>query len=129
MMEKKQEHAAWTEFVISRQPRWQPRNYRRFDLKFAVRLKFQTGPDTAEIDGISKNVSLGGLLVRSACSIPPQTHVTFVLTVHGQHGLRPVRLVGEGEVVRTEPEQVEEGFAFAVRCNSPVSDLQDYLPS
>ena len=128
-MDKKQEQDTWTDIVISRRSGWQGRNYRRFDLKFPVRLKFQTGPDTAEIDGVSKNVSLGGLLVRSACPIPPQTQVTFVLTVHGENGLRPVHLVGEGQVIRTEPEQVQEGFAFAVKCNSPVSDLQDYLPS
>ena len=109
--------------------RWQARNYRRFELTFPVRLRYQTGADIAEIDGVSKNVSIGGLLIRSARPIPPPTAVSFVLSVHGKHAVRPVHLMGEGQVVRMELERSNEGFAVAVRCNSPVTDLEDYLPS
>src|SRR5271165_6064963 len=78
--------------------RWQARNYRRFELTFPVRLRYQTGADIAEIDGVSKNVSIGGLLIRSASPIPPTTAVSFVLSVHGKHAVRPVHLMGEGHV-------------------------------
>ncbi len=108
---------------------WRGRNYRRFELAFPVRLKYQTGSTTTEIDGVSKNISLGGLLVRSASPIPAETAVTFVLSVHAKHALRPVHLMGEGQVIRMEQEEAEEGFAVAVKCNAPFIDLEDYLPS
>ena len=92
-----------------------------------MHLKFQAGSNTAEIVGVSKNVSMGGLLVRSAQAIPLHTPVTFVLSVHGKQAVRPVRLMGEGEVVRTETEGAQGSFTVAVKCNSPVSQLEDYL--
>lgn len=107
---------------------WQARTYRRFELAFPVRMNFQAGSNTAEIDGVSKNVSIGGLLVRSARPIPPQTPVTFVLSVHGKEGVRPLHLLGQGQIVRMEPDD-QQGFALAVRCNAPVTELEDYLPS
>lgn len=81
---------------------WQGRKYRRFALEFPVRMKFQSGSSNAEIEAVSENVSVGGLLIRSALPIPQHTPVTFVLSVHGKRSVRPVHLVGEGEVVRVE---------------------------
>jgi hypothetical protein len=107
---------------------WRARNYRRFDLEFPVLLRFQTGSTSLEVEGVSKNVSVGGLLVRSVSPIPPHTSVTFVLSVHGKHALRPVRLFGEGEIVRMEPEEHQTSFVLAVKCISLVKELENYLP-
>ncbi len=107
---------------------WQGRKYRRFALEFPVRMKFQSGSATAEIEAVSQNVSVGGLLVRSALPIPQHTPVTFILSVHGKQSVRPVHLMGEGEVVRVEGGEAEATFMMAVKCNAPVTQLEEYLP-
>lgn len=108
---------------------WHGRSYRRFKLEFPVRLKFSCGSTTAEIDTVSSDLSLGGLLVRSAIPVPQYTTVSFVLGVHGVQSLRPVYLGGEGEVVRVETVVPGSSYAMAIRCNTPVTDLREYLPS
>jgi hypothetical protein len=108
---------------------WRGRTYRRFRLEFPVRLKFRDGSSTTEIDTVSKDISLGGLLVRSALPIPEHTLVSFVLSVHGNRSLRPVYLVGDGEVVRVETTAMDVAFAMAIRCNATVTELEEYLPS
>lgn len=105
------------------------RTYRRFKLEFPVRLKFERGRSTEEVEGVSKNLSIGGLLVRSALPVPQHTLVTFVLSVHGYHSLRPVHLTGGGEVVRVEVAEAEGAYMMAVRCGSPVVELEEFLPS
>jgi hypothetical protein len=105
------------------------RSYRRFRLEFPVRLKFRNGSSTTEIDTVSKDLSVGGLLVRSTQPIPEHTLVSFVLSVHGSQSLRPVYLVGDGEVVRVETTTVDVPFVLAIRCDAPVTELEEYLPS
>lgn len=107
---------------------WQGRRYRRFELVFPVRIKIQSGPMGREIEAVSKNVSLGGLLVRSVVPIPPHTPVTFILSVHGEESVRPVHLIGKGEVVRLESGEPEASFALALKCTSPVTQLEEFLP-
>src|ERR1700742_2002317 len=95
---------------------WKGRKYRRFSLEFPVRIKVHAGPLNSEVEAVSKNVSVGGLLVRSAQSIPQNSLVTFVLSVHGEQAVRPVHLVGEGEIVRVENETADATFSLAVKC-------------
>ena len=104
------------------------RSSRRFELEFPVRLKFQVGSTSSEIETVSKNVSIGGLLVRSAVATPEQIPVTFILTVHGKQALRPVHLMGDGRIVRVECNEAEGTFVIAVRCNVLMTQLEDYLP-
>jgi hypothetical protein len=104
------------------------RTYRRFKLEFPVRLKFETDSRRSEIEAVSKNLSVGGLLVRSALPVPQDTPVTFVLTVHGSQSLRPIHLAGEGQIVRVEGGEADGTFAIAVKCNVPVTQLEEYLP-
>ncbi len=108
---------------------WHGRTYRRFKLEFPVRLKFQNGRSTEEVEGVSKNLSIGGLLVRSVLPVPQHTLVTFVLSVHGRHSLRPIHLMGGGEIVRVEVADAEGAFMMAVKCGSPVVELEEFLPS
>jgi hypothetical protein len=108
---------------------WTGRTYRRFELEFPVRLKFQSGRFTEEVEGVSKNLSIGGLLVRSALPVAQHTLVTFVLSVHGHHSLRRIHLTGGGEIVRVEIAEAEGAFMMAVKCGSPVVELEEFLPS
>ena len=105
------------------------RNHRRFKLEFPVRLRFQRGSTTAEIETVSKNLSVDGLLVRSLLPVPEHTAVTFVLSVHGSQSLRPVHLMGEGEIVRVENVEAEGTYVMAVKCDAPVAELEEYLPT
>lgn len=108
--------------------KWHGRNHRRFALAFPVRLKYQTESTTAEIETVSKNLSVGGLLVRSAYPVPQHATVSFVVSVHGGQSVRPIHLQGEGQIVRIENEEAEGTFVIAVKCDAPVTHLEEYLP-
>lgn len=112
-----------------RLPDWKGREYRRFNLEFPVRIKVRSRSLATEIEGVSKNVSVGGLLVRSTGMIPQNTPVSFILSVHGEQAARPIHLVGEGEVVRVECEEVNATFVMAVKCKAPVTQLEEFLPA
>jgi len=101
------------------------RTHRRFDLQFPVRMRLRSGDTRMEIEGVSKNISIGGLLVRTAFAIPEQTSVSFVISLHGRDAVRPVHLMGEGEVVRL----VEYAgiYLMAVRCSEPIVHLEEFL--
>jgi hypothetical protein len=60
---------------------------------------------------------------------PVLTHcsVTFTMTVRGGPVVRPVELVGEGKVVRVEPQGFGPGFAIAVECSRPITNMADYM--
>jgi hypothetical protein len=81
----------------------------------------------SELETVSKDISLGGLLVRSASHVPTGTSVTFELSVHGRQSVRPVHLIGDGMVVRTEKVPADGTYVMAVKCRAPISELQDIL--
>jgi hypothetical protein len=105
----------------------QERKYRRYRLGYPVRLRCQAGGSTAEIEAISANVSIGGLLVRSPSIIPSHTPVTFVIIIPGKQGIQSIYLAGEGRVVRVESSGTV-GFGLAVECKRGITQLEDYLP-
>jgi len=105
------------------------RKYRRFNLSYPVSLKFRRGHFAIEVEATSKNVSVGGLLLQAAAEIPPQTRISFAMTVQGGMLLRPVRISGHGKVVRVEPGAQDQEFAIAVQCLSPVTQIRQCLPA
>jgi len=105
------------------------RRHRRFNLSYPVALKFRRGHFTIEVEATSKNVSVGGLLLQAAAEIPPQTRINFAMTVQGGILTRPLRITGEGKVVRVEPGEQEQEFAIAVQCLSPVTQIRQCLPA
>jgi len=105
----------------------QGRIYRRFDLEFPVRMWFQSDAIRLEIEGVSKNLSVGGLLVRSTLAIPERTAVSFMICLHASDAVRPVHLMGEGEVVRVASGEHVGVFLVAVRCNAPIVHLEEFL--
>jgi hypothetical protein len=105
------------------------RKYRRFDLHLPVSLRFPWGTTAREMTGVSKNVSMGGLLVQATGEIPLRTKVRLTMNVLGPRSRRAVRIRGQGEVVRVEPLGTGAGFAIAVKCNRPLTEIQSQLPA
>lgn len=103
------------------------RRYRRFKLQFPVHLLFRSGELTSAADAVSRNVSIGGLLVDCPVLIPRHSAVNFVIDLGG-HTLRPVELAGEGEVVRVGRAVARNEFAVALECKNPITQMEPYLP-
>lgn len=109
------------------QPRPNERKYRRYTLKYPVHLKFGSGSLVSELDAVSVNVSVGGMLLETAAMIPQRTPLTFLMTLDGGQILRPIQLVGEGQVVRVENIGAPSRFAIAVQCKKPIAEIETYL--
>ncbi|MBZ5704864.1 MAG: PilZ domain-containing protein [Acidobacteriia bacterium] len=112
---------------IARPPHAQERKYRRFALRYPVQVKFPLGKSVSELQAVSQNVSIGGLLLETPSPIPQHCSVNFTMTVQGGQVAHPIELVGEGRVVRIEPRGPGAGFAIAVECNRPISQMENYL--
>jgi PilZ domain len=105
----------------------QERKYRRFSLQYPVRLRVQSADLIAEFEAMSRNISICGVLLESSSLIPQYTPVSFVVTVEASELGHPIRFVGEGEVVRVEPKAAKKGFAIAVECMRPITQITGYL--
>jgi hypothetical protein len=90
-------------------------------------VKLQSTDSTIALDGVSRNVSICGLLIESSQMIPRQTRVSFVMTVHGEYGARPMQFIGKGKVVRVDYKEEHSAFAIAVECQRPIVQLEDHL--
>ena len=106
----------------------QEREHRRFHLECPVCVKFQAGDTAIQIETISQNVSIGGLLVKSPAMIPVHTLVTFIISVQVEQAVHPIYLKGEGKVVRAENSRHAATFVIAVECRAPIMQLKEYLP-
>jgi len=105
----------------------QERKYRRFALQYPVHLKVQAADSPLELDAVSKNISMGGLLLETSSMIPRHTPVSFTVTVDGDRVVRPIHFVGDGEVVRVDPDSGQRRFAIAVKCKRPISRVDEPL--
>jgi len=105
----------------------QERKYRRFSLQYPVRLKVHSPDLIAEFEAVSRNISIGGLLLETSSMIPQYTPVSFVVMVEGTEVGRPIQFVGEGRVVRVHRKAAKEGFAIAVECMRPITQIDHYL--
>ena len=105
------------------------RRHHRFDLQFPVCLSFPSGGTIRELEAISENVSIGGLLLKADDQIPPRTRVSLTMEVKSPESQRPVRLVARGEVVRVEALGPGGGFAIAVQCQQPITAMKGHLPA
>ncbi len=94
------------------------RRHRRFDLHFQVCLSFPSEGKLHKLMAISKNVSIGGLLLKVSDQVPLRTPVSWTMDARGSWSRRPVRLRGEGEVVRVEHLGSGAGFAIAIECKT-----------
>jgi hypothetical protein len=112
---------------VARSPSRQERRYRRFKLRYPVHLLFRSGEQISEVDAVSRDVSVGGLLLESPVLIPQRSIVNFIVSLRAR-GLRPVELVGEGKVVRVECSRPQAEFTVALECKKPITQIEPYLP-
>ena len=102
------------------------RKHRRFDLQFPVLLSFPAGGEPRELEGVSENVSLGGVLVRAGDEIAVRTKVVLKMEVVSPRSRRSLRLAGEGEVVRVEAVEGGAAFVIAVKCDR-LAEMEGYI--
>ena len=114
-----------TEFSVPYSP--ERREYRRFDLEYPVHILFRLNESLSTIDAVTRNVSVGGLLLEAPTLIPPHIAVAFVMSLQGSM-LPAAKLMGEGRVVRVAPCAAEGRFAIAVECDKPITQIQPHLP-
>jgi len=96
------------------------RKHRRFLASYPVKVKFYLEDKVFEFETITTNVSVGGLLLRTVSPVPQHCFVDFVMTVHGGSLVRPIRVVGEGEIVRVQPHRRTPGFDVAIKCKRAI---------
>jgi len=112
--------------AVSRTRIRQERRYRRFKLKFPVHLLVQYDQGILELDAISRDVSIGGLLLDCPALIPPHSPVNFVISMQSR-SLRALELVVDGTVVRSGTMTLNGNVAVALECNSPIAQIESYL--
>ena|SRR5271166_4264082 len=105
----------------------QERKYRRFELECPVIVRYSAADMPAEIEVVSQNVSIGGLLIKSALAIPEDMPVNFIITVRPDGAVQPIYLAGEGQIVRVTKSQDNGMFAIAVECKAPIARLEEHL--
>jgi hypothetical protein len=110
-------------------PHRKERRHRRFDLQFPVSLNFSSGGAVREVAGLSRNVSIGGLLLKVNDPVPVRTQVSLTMAVHDPRLRRPVQLLGKGAVVRVERLEPGAGFAIAIECKRPIIEIEGHLPA
>lgn len=94
-----------------------------------MHVKFRSGNIVSELDAVSRNVSLGGVLLETQALIPQHSSVSFLMTVQGGRTVRPIELEGQGRVVRVEARGPENCFAIAVECRNPITQIEPFLPA
>jgi len=67
------------------------------------------------------------LLLKTGAQVPPHTRVNWSMQVSGPRARRAVRLLGEGEVVRVQALGPGAGFAVAVQCDKPITEIGKHL--
>ena len=101
----------------------QERKHRRFGFQYPVRLKVHSSDLAAEFQAMSRNISIRGLLLETSAMIPRHTPVSFMVTVEGSTPGRPIHFVGKGKVVRADRKAAKQGFAIAVECARPITQI------
>lgn len=104
-----------------------PRRFRRFNIEYPVLVQYYSGGITIEVNAATKNVSVEGILMSSPTIIPLHTPVSFWICIQSEQKARPILLAGDGKVVRVERGATETAFAIAVKCNSPITHLEECL--
>jgi len=80
-----------------------------------------------EFGATSRNISLGGLLVRSSDVVPWDCDVEFEMLVQKDPARKGMRLRGQGRVVRVEQFATDNYFLVALECLSPMRRVLDEI--
>jgi hypothetical protein len=79
-----------------------------------------------EVNAVSRNISLGGLLLEVSCPMPDRSPIEFTIILGGSIP-RSILLSGAGVVVRVEPGNKADTFGIAVACSEPIRQIEEYL--
>lgn len=112
--------------TIKRRTRSRPqerRAHRRFALHYPVSLRIGGESSSHELQSVSQDISIQGILLETDSPVPQRCQVSFRITVQEEYIVRPIELAGEGEVVRVEPHRWGRGFSIAVKCSKPIFEL------
>ena len=82
---------------------------------------------TRRLETTSRNISIGGLLLKANDRLEPHTEVKVMIEVRSPLSGRLVRLNGTGEVVRVEEIEAGAGYAIAIECKQPISEIGEHL--
>jgi hypothetical protein len=104
------------------------RKHRRFSVSYPVHVKCHLEDSVSEIQAIARNVSVGGLLLETPSAIPLLCPVSFTVTLQGGPVIHPVQVRGKGKIVRVESHGPGAGFAIALKCSRPLSQIQQNFP-
>jgi hypothetical protein len=90
-----------------------------------VWVQFPVGDATSTLSTISRNISLGGVLVETEAPIPEDCRVVLTMSLKGEPIVHPLRVTAEGKVVRVVSEN--PGFAIGIEFNKPISRIEGLL--
>ena len=104
----------------------QRRRHPRFSLLYPVRVVFHSGNSSHELDTLSNNISIGGILLESKSPIPQNCELQFFMTVQKSSMSSRILLEGSGRAVRVEQHPSGNGFNVAVRFGRPISQINSF---
>lgn len=99
---------------------WSRRKYRRFAFRYRTRATLPANGHDVQVEGITKNVSAGGILLESSIRIPKHSPVTFTIIAEGEAVIHPIEITGEGRVVRVESDPASAHYGIALKCTRPL---------
>jgi hypothetical protein len=94
----------------------QKRTNPRFPLRYKAHVQYTFDGAACHLECVTKNVSLGGVLLESPALIPLNCSLEFVIRAAEVRMLRQIEFNGSGKVVRVEPDPPGSGFWIAVKC-------------
>jgi len=117
------------EFQSMQQTRDAVRKHPRFALRYPVHLTFGGPGALQQLDALSENISVSGILLDTTLPVPQNCGVKFVMTIQRSKKQRPMRLKGSGRVVRVEQHPSGERFGVAIQCTRPIYRMLSALRS
>ncbi len=98
----------------------QRRTSPRFPLRYRAYVEYSLDGAESRLECVSKNISLGGVLLEAPALIPLNCALEFVIRAVGERMTRQIEFKGKGEVVRVQPDPPGSGFLIAVKCAEPI---------
>jgi hypothetical protein len=91
-----------------------------FAMHHRVRVEFTSAGNTFYVEGVTRNVSVSGVLFEAASPIPEACRVDLTMMAEEAWVIRPIEFVGKGRVVRVGVGSRGRGFLIAVKCVRPI---------
>lgn len=96
------------------------RRHARFLINHSVTLMVKQGQYSQPVEGITENISLGGLCVRTPFLLPEHVVVRFVIEVRSAFKHKTIRLKGSGRIMWAEANSASDQFKLAIKCSRPM---------